>query len=474
MQRSRRDFLRLAAQAGIAAPLILNGSGCAVLGHDRFDDETGLSLGYVTGDVTADGAVVWLRAAPGSAVRVEYANDTTHVGAASTSPVSVVSEADYTAQVPLRGLDAGSVYYYRGAVAGKKPGPVARFKTAPAPDDSAVVKFCFSGDTRESYKPFTIMDAIGSMQPDFFVHLGDTIYADRGGTASRLEEFWAKYRANRDDAPSRRFCSQASWYVMWDDHEVRDNYDNENPLARIGQRAFLDYWPVRHDTDDPTRIYRSFRWGKALELFLLDNRQYRDRKHGSMLGAKQKAWLLDAIAASTATFKVIASSVPLWRAPSRRAAAVRPKDRSRAGPPGRRAARDAARGGPFPRRLPCRSACGRARAGTRRFERRSCAARSRTTGRPCRCRAFPSADKCAARASSPSPPRSRSPLRRAARARRRSGASSSCRSRSARAARRTPSRRRRDRCRAARRRARAEYRTIFSASGSLSFNYFNY
>jgi len=312
MQLSRRDFLRLAAQAGIAAPLILNGSGCAVLGHDRFDDETGLSLGYVTGDVTADGAVVWLRAAPGSAVRVEYAKDATLVGAASTSPVSVVSEADYTAQVPLRGLDAGSVYYYRGAVAGKKPGPVARFKTAPAPDDSAVVKFCFSGDTRESYKPFTIMDAIGSMQPDFFVHLGDTIYADRGGTASRLEEFWAKYRANRDDAPSRRFCSQASWYVMWDDHEVRDNYDNENPLARIGQRAFLDYWPIRHDTDDPTRIYRSFRWGKALELFLLDNRQYRDRKHGSMLGAKQKAWLLDAIAASTATFKVIASSVPLY------------------------------------------------------------------------------------------------------------------------------------------------------------------
>src|ERR1044071_6063354 len=88
MQLSRRDFLRLAAQAGIAAPLILNGSGCAVLGHDRFDDETGLSLGYVTGDVTADGAVVWLRAAPGSAVRVEYAKDATLVGAASTSPRS--------------------------------------------------------------------------------------------------------------------------------------------------------------------------------------------------------------------------------------------------------------------------------------------------------------------------------------------------------------------------------------------------
>jgi alkaline phosphatase D len=312
MQLSRREFLRLAAQAGIAAPLILNASGCAVLGHDRFDDETGLSLGYVTGDVTADGAVVWLRAAPGSAVRIEYAKEPTLSGAAATVPVSVVPEADYTAQVTLRGLSPASDYYYRAAVAGKKPGPVAHFKTAPAPGDLAAVKFCFSGDTRENYKPFAIMDAIGAMQPDFFVHLGDTIYADRGGNASRLEEFWAKYRANRDDAPSRRLCAQTSFYAIWDDHEVRDNYGPENPLAPIGQRAFLDYWPMRHDAAEPTRIYHSVRWGKALELFLLDNRQYRDRKQGSMLGAKQKAWLLEAVAASTATFKVIATSVPFY------------------------------------------------------------------------------------------------------------------------------------------------------------------
>jgi alkaline phosphatase D len=69
---------------------------------------------------------------------------------------------------------------------------------------------------------------------------------------------------------------------------------------------------MRHDAAEPTRIYHSVRWGKALELFLLDNRQYRDRKQGSMLGAKQKAWLLEAVAASTATFKVIATSVPFY------------------------------------------------------------------------------------------------------------------------------------------------------------------
>lgn len=311
MKLSRRDFLKLSAQAGLATPFLFGPTGCALLAPDRFDADTGLSLCCVAGEVTPDGAIVWLRAEPDSLVTVEYATDPALSAPAATRPVKVLADSDYTAEIALTGLKSSTAYYYRPVVAGKKPGPVSRFKTAPAPDDPALVKFAFSGDTRQSYKPFAIMDAIRAGDPDFFVHLGDTIYADRNGTASTLDEFWGKYRINRDDAPSRRFFSQTSWYVMWDDHEVRDNYGPENPLAAVGEKAFLDYWPIRHDAADPTRIYRSYRWGRGLELFLLDNRQYRDRAHGSMLGVKQKEWLFEKLAASTATFKVIASSVPL-------------------------------------------------------------------------------------------------------------------------------------------------------------------
>src|SRR3954467_15856132 len=98
MQLSRRDFLKLAAQAGIAAPLILNTSGCAVLTRDSFDDETGLSLGDVVGDVTADSAVVWLRAAPGSAATVAYAKVRALAGALATAPETDSAESDYTGQ----------------------------------------------------------------------------------------------------------------------------------------------------------------------------------------------------------------------------------------------------------------------------------------------------------------------------------------------------------------------------------------
>jgi len=125
----------------------------------------------------------------------------------------------------------------RAVVEGRSPGPIGRFVTAPRADDPAKVSFCFSGDSRESYKPFTIMDAVRAQRPDFFLHLGDTIYADRGGTARRLEEFWAKYRANRDDAATQRCFQETSFYVVWDDHEVEDNFTPDHPLAPVGRRA---------------------------------------------------------------------------------------------------------------------------------------------------------------------------------------------------------------------------------------------
>jgi alkaline phosphatase D len=312
MQLSRRAFLELAGKAGVAVPFLFGASGCALGTAGRFDADTGLSFGCVAGDVTPDGAVIWLRAEADRSFVIQYGTDPNLASFASTVPTQGAAERDYTATVVLGGLEPSTRYYYRAAVAGKKPGPIARFVTAPRADDAAAVKFCFSGDTRQGYKPFHIMDAIRAKQPDFFVHLGDTIYADRGFIASDLPGFWSKYRGNRDDAPSQRLFSETSFCVMWDDHEVRDNYESGHPLASIGQKAFLDYWPIRRDEAEPGRVYRSFRWGKALEVFLLDTRQYREFSKATMLGSRQKEWLLESLAHSTATFKIIATSVPFY------------------------------------------------------------------------------------------------------------------------------------------------------------------
>lgn len=310
---SRREFLRLAGATAAGLALLpcwpVRGFALADGELDGLRD-TGLSLGCTVGEVTPEEAIVWLRAEDESTVQVHYGSEATLKEFASTASTRVTSEKDFTARFTIGGLQSRTTYYYRAAVHGKNPGPICRFVTAPRPDEAATVRFAFSGDSREWYQPFAIMDSVRLIRPDFFVHLGDTIYADRDGIATELPEFWSKYRANRGDLPSQRLLSETSLYVTWDDHEVADNYVAGHPLASIGQRAFFDYWPIRHDPRDSFRLYRSFRWGKAVELFILDTRQYRQPEEKTILGKSQRDWLMQALSSSNAWFKFIATSVP--------------------------------------------------------------------------------------------------------------------------------------------------------------------
>ncbi len=302
--------MKIVAGGSLAAPGLFGPSGCATVLPPTVSD-TGLSLYCIAGDVTDREALVWLRTEPNSLVALQYGKEARLAEYDVTKLVSVDPAADYTVKILLDDLQPATRYYYRAAVSGKAPGPIGSFVTAPRLDDDRKVTFCFSGDTRESYKPFTVMNAVHAQRPDFFLHLGDTIYADRNGSARQLGEFWAKYHTNRDDPATRNCFNDTSVYVVWDDHEVVDNYASGNLLAAIGQRAFLDYWPVRCPANEPKRIYRSFRWGKAVELFILDTRQYRDWNKSTMLGGTQKEWLFARLAQSSATFKFIATSVPM-------------------------------------------------------------------------------------------------------------------------------------------------------------------
>ncbi|MGH7851838.1 MAG: alkaline phosphatase D family protein [Candidatus Binatia bacterium] len=306
---TRREFLKRSATIAAAIPLVPCLLRSNVLAAESLQG-TGLSLPCIAGDVTADGGVIWLRAERESLVAVEYSKDPAMQDTVKSAPLKISSENDYTGKVSLRDLEPRSTYHYRAIVADKKPGPVARFVTAPRADQAVDLRFAFSGDTRHRYQPFTIMDAIREKKPEFFLHLGDTIYGDLEGAARNLSQFREKYVNNRKDEPTRRLFSETSLFVVWDDHEVADNYRAANPLAPVGRRAFMDYWPVRQDPADGQRIYRSVRWGSAAELFILDTRQYRDESAGTILGAPQKEWFLDGLANSNALFKFVCTSVP--------------------------------------------------------------------------------------------------------------------------------------------------------------------
>ena len=106
--------------AGLAMPALLSQSSCApaLIGSDR---DTGLSLCYVAGDVTSDGAIIWLRAEPGSQVVLHYSDERTFSRFWSVGPFPVDKDADYTVKIELDKLDPGTTYFYYAAVAAKNP-----------------------------------------------------------------------------------------------------------------------------------------------------------------------------------------------------------------------------------------------------------------------------------------------------------------------------------------------------------------
>jgi alkaline phosphatase D len=281
------------------------------------------------GEVTPTSAVVWTRGVREGDVTVEYVP----VGRErSRARIAVRATDDFTGKLTLDQLSPATRYGYRLTASGDTVD--GEFVTAPAADAGTAVTFAWSGDLggqgtcRQADTGYPIFDVMARFRPDFFLFLGDTIYADsrcRPGAvpgsdfmATTLDGFRRKHRYNRADAAVQRFFRTTSVYATWDDHEVRNDFSGPTePLMPSGRRAFLDYWPITPPPEEPGRLYRRVRWGARLELFILDTRQYRspnaapDGPRKTMLGSAQRRWLLDAVTTSTAHWKIVVSGVPM-------------------------------------------------------------------------------------------------------------------------------------------------------------------
>jgi alkaline phosphatase D len=291
----------------------------------RFAPHGGLLV--TVGDVTSTSARLWVWAPGKTELRLRLEPS---AAPGATVDALVTDEEGYAAAV-LRGLTPGRRHRYRleggdGTLSGE-------FVTAPAAEEPAPVRLTWSGDLgARGYcrRPggWPVFDAIADRAPDVFVFAGDTIYADhrceRGALpgarfeARTLEDFRAKHLYNRADPSVQRLFRRTSVAAIWDDHDVRNNFAGRaEPLASVGGRAFLDLWPIRRSARDPTRLYRRLRWGRLLEIFVLDARRYRsenwrpDRPGKTMLGPAQRQWLVEGLAGSSATWKVVVSTVSL-------------------------------------------------------------------------------------------------------------------------------------------------------------------
>jgi phosphodiesterase/alkaline phosphatase D-like protein len=195
------------------------------------------------------------------------------------------------------------------------------FVTAPAADDPRPVRIAWSGDLDlDPQFASEILDVVRDAEPDLFVSLGDWPYADNAPGAVTLAEYRDRHRAARTDPATQDLLRAMSVRAIYDDHEIRNDWDPstyaEEPQRHVdGMQAWDEYFPVRGAA--PGVRYRSWRWGAHVECFLLDCRRYRSAKGApddgakTMLGATQLAWLTAGLAASTARWKLVFTSVPL-------------------------------------------------------------------------------------------------------------------------------------------------------------------
>lgn len=296
------------------------------------DDGHTPRLLVTVGEVTDRSAVLWARVPGAGPVGVEIRAAAGDAGrrrfAAEARP-----ETDFTARVGLDGLAAATRHLYEVTGGGERV--QGEFVTAPGPGAVRPVTLLWSGDLgggercRVPGSGYRIFRTMATRRPDFFLFVGDTIYADQrcpvpenlpgaDFRAADVRGYRAKHRYNREDAALQAFFRTTSVYAIWDDHEVRNDFAGPiEPLMPIGRRAFLEYWPITPPPEEPGRLYRRFRWGRLLELLILDTRQYRssnmmrDGPDKTMLGRAQREWLAKALAESDAVWKAVVSSVPL-------------------------------------------------------------------------------------------------------------------------------------------------------------------
>lgn len=368
---TRRSLLRrglLVGTGALAAGIVPHAAAGGERGTPALvrSGRPSLTHGVQSGDATARSATVWARADRPSRLLVEIARDPSFRGARRVRGPVVTPRSDLTGRLRLDGLRPGSDWYYRVRPVDpddpRRSGEprVGRLRTAP--DDRQDVSFVWSGDiagqgwgVNPDLGGFPMADALLSMDPDFFLCSGDTVYADgpleervllpngeewrnivtpeKSKVAETLDEFRGQYKYNLMADNWRRFLGRTPQVNQWDDHEVTNNWypgetlDDDryrvrdvDVLARRGARAFHEYLPVAAPRRDSAgRIYRVIHYGPLLDVFVLDMRSYKDPNttnreadsDGGVLGPEQTEWLMRELRRSRAVWKVVAADLPV-------------------------------------------------------------------------------------------------------------------------------------------------------------------
>jgi alkaline phosphatase D len=332
-------------------------------------DHSPFTLGIASGDPAPDSVILWTRLAldplapdgagamPSSDVPVEWevASDEKFASIVTKGTAVASAKLAHSVHVDATGLEAGQWFWYRFRV-GEHTSAVGRTRTMPADTDSPdtlrlAIASC-QDYTAGYYTPYAAM--VGD-ELDLVLFLGDYIYeyANHANAVrpvgdkecTDLATYRLRYSTYKTDKDLQAAHTRCPWMVIWDDHEVENNYadmvdDEKTPADAFATRraaayqAYYEHQPLRLDPPNGKdyRIYRAAKFGTLADLFLLDGRQYRGDQpcntkqdaivdkascpdlgaERTMLGTEQERWLLDGLGSSAATWKVITQQTVMF------------------------------------------------------------------------------------------------------------------------------------------------------------------
>ena len=266
-------------------------------------------------------------ACPGAAGRVQLRYGTREdLSDAKVTEIAVASaEDDFICEFKLSGLQPGTVYHYASEIPGAQKAVAFRgkFETAPAADAPGNLRFCVM--TCQGYADrghpdgHPIYPAMQALQPQFTCLTGDLVYYDSGDPDAVTERL-ARYHWERMFSLPRlvEFNSNHSTYWLKDDHDTLSN--DSGPGATMGELTFAQGQKIfrqQAPMNDDGPSYRTVRWGRDLQVWFTDGRDFRsknksqDSPEKTIWGAEQKAWFKRTVKESDATWKVLVSPTPL-------------------------------------------------------------------------------------------------------------------------------------------------------------------
>lgn len=315
--------------------------------------ELHLGSGVKAGEITDRTAIVLVRLTtrpdqddqghiPGSEgeARLKYSANEQLTSATTTSWQKTRPDVDWSIHFRLADLSPATRYYYRveyraAATSESKTSETFSFLTAPPPTERIPVKFhlttCQDLHGPDTYKP------MAAQKPDFCVSAGDTVYYDGQCLARNVPEAWQAFQKMFGLPPMKEYYKHVGGYFMKDDHDFRFNDSDphmegrwvnqrqNDPAAKYtktrgnqkldvnwltaaeGARVFGQVFPMSE------KPYRTFRWGKGIQIWLTESREFRspndmpDGPDKSIWGAEEKKWLKETLLASDADYRIIIS-----------------------------------------------------------------------------------------------------------------------------------------------------------------------